>query len=314
MTDLPTNPKTSSEDILPPSAPPFRGHIEESYKNSRPDWPDPVKPAPGAPNVIVIMFDDLGFGHSSAYGGAIHMPNMERLAKEGVRYNNFHTTAMCSPTRAALLAGRNHHSVGFGAIAELSTGYPGYNAYLPRSAATLPEVLKHSGYSTLAVGKWHLAPAAHTSAAGPFDRWPLGLGFERFYGFHSGVTDQWHPMLHCDNHRIPTPRREGYHLSEDLVDQSISMLRNQQQVATGRPFFLYLALGATHTPLHAPAEYIERYRGKFDQGWDVAREESFARQLAMGIVPPGSKLPPRNPGVRPWMELSNDERRLAVRL
>lgn len=314
MTHDPSEPAPSAEDILPPPAPPFRGHIEETYKGSKPEWPEPVRARPGAPNVLVILLDDLGFGQSSAFGGPVNMPNVERLANAGLRYNNFHTTALCSPTRAALLTGRNHHSVGFASIAEMSTGFPGSNAYLPKTAATLPEVLKLSGYSTFAVGKWHLAPSAHVSAAGPFDRWPLGLGFERFYGFLPGETDHWHPMLTCDNHRIPTPRHEGYHLSEDLANQAISMLHNQQQVGTGKPFFMYLAFGAPHCPFHVASEYIERYRGKFDQGWDAVREETFARQLAMGIVPPGSKLPPRNAGVTPWAELDPDATRLFARL
>ncbi|MGH8790914.1 MAG: arylsulfatase [Cupriavidus necator] len=279
-----------------------------------PVWPEQVRAKPGAPNILIILLDDLGFGQSSAFGGPVRMPNVERLARDGVRYNNFHTTALCSPTRAGLLTGRNHHSVGFASIAEMSTGFPGANAYLPKTAATLPEVLKLSGYSTFAVGKWHLTPSAHVSAAGPFDRWPLGLGFERFYGFLPGETDHWHPMLTCDNHRIPTPRHEGYHLSEDLAEQATRMLCNQQQVVTGKPFFMYLAFGAPHCPFHVDRKYIDRYKGKFDHGWDAVREETFARQLAMGVIPPDSKLPARNPGVAPWAELDSDTQRLFARL
>jgi arylsulfatase A-like enzyme len=305
---------TTTEDILPPADPPFRGYVGETYKASKPAWPQPVRPPAGAPNVVVILMDDLGFGHTSPYGGPIQTPHMERLATSGLRYNNFHTTALCSPTRAALMTGRNHHSVGFAAIPELSTGYPNSNSYLPKSAATVAEVLKLNGYSTFAVGKWHLAPAAHTSAGGPFDRWPLGLGFERYYGFLGGSSDHWHPTLHRDNHRIPTPRREGYHLSEDLADQAIAMLRNQQQATVDKPFFLYMAFGAPHAPLHVPKPYIERYRGKFDQGWDAVREETIARQIALGIIPPGSKLPERNPGIKAWADLSSDEQRLYARL
>lgn len=303
-----------TNDILPPDDPPFRGTVAQTYKESTPAWRQPASAPAGAPNVVVIVLDDLGFGHMSAYGGPIQTPHMERLAKGGLRYNNFHTTALCSPTRAALLTGRNHHSVGFAVIPELATGYPNSSTFLPRSAATLAEVLKLNGYSTYAVGKWHLTPSAQTSAAGPFDRWPLGVGFERFYGFHGGATDHWHPTLHCDNHRIRTPRRDGYHLSEDLADQSIAMMRTQHQVGADRPFFLYLAFGAPHAPLHAPKSYIERYRGKFDQGWDAVREETFARQREMGIVPADSTLPPRNPGIRAWADLSADEQRLYARL
>lgn len=314
MTNPEHNIQNTQEDILPPADQAYRGHIAQTYKDSKPAWPVPLRPAPGAPNVIVIVLDDLGFGHSSAYGGPLHMPNLERVAASGLRYNNFHTTALCSPTRAALLTGRNHHSVGFAAIPEMATGYPGSNAYLPKTAATIAEVLKLNGYSTMAVGKWHLTPAAHTSAAGPFDRWPLGLGFERFYGFIGAVSDHWHPMLHRDNHRVPTPRKDGYHLSEDLTDQAITMLRDQQQVAASKPFFLYLAYGATHQPLQPPKKYIERYKGKFDHGWDRVREETMARQIGMGIVPSDTTLAPRNPGIKAWDDLTADERRVYARL
>ncbi len=240
-------------------------------------------------------------------------PHIGELAANGLRYTNFHTTALCSPSRAALLTGRNHHSVGFATIAEMSTGFPGYDSFLPRSAASIAEILRLNGYSTYCTGKWHLTPTAEATAAGPFDRWPLGLGFERFYGFLPGETDHWHPILTADNHRIPTPERDGYHLSEDLVDQAIRMIRDQQQVASGRPFFTYVPFGAVHCPFHAPAKYIERYRGRFDRGWDVVRRETFEAQQAMGIVPADNELPPRNPGVKPWDELSDDARRLHAR-
>ena len=300
-------------DVLPYAPTPFRGEIRDTYTEGTPDWPDPVRPPKQAPNVVVIMFDDLGFGQLSAFGGPIDAPHIGALAANGLRYTNFHTTALCSPSRAALLTGRNHHSVGFAAIAEMATGYPGYNSFLPKSAASIAEVLRLNGYSTYCTGKWHLTPTAETTAAGPFDHWPLGLGFERFYGFLPGETDQWHPILTADNHRIPTPEREGYHLSEDLVDQAIRMIRDQQQVSSGRPFFTYVPFGAVHCPFHAPAEYIERYRGRFDGGWDVVRSETFERQQALGIVPADNELPPRNPGVKPWDELSDDARRLHAR-
>ena len=304
----------SREDILPPDDPAFRGSIADTFSQSTADWPQERRAPAGAPNVLVILLDDLGFGQSGCYGGLIDTPHVDRLAAKGLRYTNFHTTGLCSPSRAALLTGRNHHSVGFAAISEMSSGFPGSHAFLPKSAATLAEVLKQNGYSTFAVGKWHLAPAQHTSAAGPFDRWPLGMGFERFYGFLPGETDHWHPMLTIDNHRTPAPHREGYHLSEDLVDQAIRMLRDQQQVATGRPFFMYLAFGAPHCPFHAPTSYIERYRGRFDLGWDRAREAIFERQKALGIVPADAVLPPRNPGIAAWDALSDDERTVYARL
>lgn len=301
-------------DVLPPEPPVFDGKIADTYAESTPDWPDPQRPPVGAPNVVVIMFDDLGFGQLRSYGGPIDAPNIAALADAGIRYNNFHTTSLCSPSRAALLTGRNHHSVGFSTIAEMASGFPGHNAFLPKSAASVAEVLRQNGYATYCVGKWHLTPTSEATAAGPFERWPLGLGFERFYGFLPGETDHWHPMLTADNHRIPTPTEGGYHLSEDLVDQSLRMIRDQQQVASGRPFFLYLPFGAVHCPFHAPESFIERYRGAFDQGWDAVRAETFERQKEMGLVPTDSDLPPRNPGVKPWADLDDDARRVYARL
>ena len=299
---------------LPYPLAPFRGVVEDRYVDSTPDWPAPVRPPNKAPNVVSILFDDLGFGQLAAFGGPCDTPNITALANNGLRYNNFHTTSLCSPSRAALLTGRNHHSVGFATIAEMAAGFPGYNAFMPKSAATIAEVLRLNGYSTYCAGKWHLTPTAEATAAGPFDRWPLGLGFERFYGFLPGETDQWHPILTADNHRIPVPERDDYHLSEDLVDQAIRMIRDQQQVASGRPFFLYLPFGAVHCPFHVPKRYIDHYRGAFDQGWDAVRRETFERQLEMGIIAPNSELPPRNPGVKPWDELDADAKLVYCRL
>ena len=300
--------------VLPPEETAFAGVIGETYRDSVPDWPRRRSPPPGAPNVVIILMDDLGFGQLSCYGGPIEAPNIAALAAGGLRYNNFHTTALCSPSRAALLTGRNHHSVGFAAISEMATGFPGSNTFLPRSACTIAEVLRQSGYSTFVSGKWHLTPTSEGTAAGPFDHWPLGLGFERFYGFLPGLSDHWHPTLTSDNHRIPTPEHDGYHLSEDIASQAISMLRDQQQVASGRPFFLYLPFGAPHCPFHVPASYIEHYSGRFDLGWDEVRQQTFDRQKALGIVPAESLLPPRDPAVQQWQALSPDERRLFARL
>ncbi len=300
--------------VLPIGATPFAGRIADTYAASTPHWPDPVRPPRTAPNVMVILFDDLGFGQLESFGGPIETPNITALANGGLRYNNFHTTSLCSPSRAALLTGRNHHSVGFAAIAEMASGFPGHNSFLPPSAATIAEVLRQNGYSTYCTGKWHLTPTAEATAAGPFGRWPLGLGFERFYGFLPGETDHWHPILTADNHRVPTPLDDGYHLTVDLVDHMIAMLRDQQQVASGRPFFAYVPFGAVHCPFHVPRSYVEAQRGRFDQGWDEVRRETFERQRAMGIIPADSDLPPRNPGVRPWDDLSNDERTVYCRL
>ena len=297
-------------------APEFKGKIGETYRDSVPDFGPamPVAAPAGAPNVILIVLDDVGYGQLSSYGGPIQTPNLDRLGAEGLRYNNFHTTALCSPSRGALLTGRNHHEIGLAAITEAATGYPGSNGSIPKSAGTIAEVLKQNGYNTIALGKWHLTPYTAYTSAGPFDHWPLGMGFEKYYGFLGGETDQWAPLLVQDNHFIDTPKRPGYHLSEDLVDHAISDIRDQQQANTGRPFFLYLALGAAHAPLHAPKAFIEKYRGKFDQGWDKVREETFERQKKMGVIPANSELPPRNPGVDAWADLNDTQRKVYTRL
>ena len=302
--------------VLPPSPPAFKGKIGFNYKDSTPDWAPalPLSAPEGAPNVLLIVLDDVGFGHLGCYGGPVETPNLDQLAARGLRYNNFHTTALCSPSRGALLTGRNHHAIGLAAITEAATGFPGNYGNIPRSAATIAETLKQNGYNTLALGKWHLAPYTAYTAAGPFDRWPLGLGFEKYYGFLGGETDQWAPLLVQDNHFIEAPTKPGYHLTEDLVNRAIADIRDQQQANTGRPFFLYLALGANHAPLHAPKEFIEKYRGKFDQGWDQAREETLARQKELGIVPPNTRLSPRDPLIKAWSDLTDLQKKVYCRL
>jgi arylsulfatase len=276
------------------------GRIGQTYNDSTPDWRPalPLQAPDGAPNILLIVLDDVGFGQLGSYGGPIETPSIDRLAAQGLRYANFHTTALCSPTRGALLTGRNHHAIGLAAITEAATGFPSNYGSIPKSAATIAEVLKQNGYNTFALGKWHLAPYTASTAAGPFDRWPLGMGFEKFYGFIGGETDQWAPLLVQDNQFIETPKRDGYHLSADLVDRAIAFIRDQQQANTGRPFFGYLALGAAHAPLHAPKEYIDRYKGRFDVGWDQVCAETFARQKQLGIIPADTELPPANPGIQ----------------
>jgi arylsulfatase A-like enzyme len=261
------------------------------------------------------VLDDVGFGQLGCYGGLgarVETPNIDRLAASGIRYNNFHTTALCSPTRACLLTGRNHHSVGMGSITECATGYPGYNGRIPHEAAMLPAILVERGFNTLAFGKWHLAPDEHLSGSGPYDRWPLGRGFERFYGFLPGETDQFRPDLWQDNQRVNPPRtpEQGYHLSADLVDRALSCLNEQKAITPDKPCFMYLAFGACHAPHQAPRSYIERYKGRFDAGWDVVREETLAKQKEMGLVPGDTELPDRNPGVKAWDTLSDRERRV----
>jgi arylsulfatase len=296
------------------SEPNARAIVGHTTAESRPHWPTPAAAPAGAPNVVYLVFDDLGFADLGCYGSEIATPHIDALAAGGLRYTNFHTTALCSPTRAALLTGRNHHSVGMGGLADWDLGYPGMRGRIAKSAGTLAEMLRLQGYNTFATGKWHLTPTFETSPAGPYDQWPLQRGFDRFYGFLEGETNQFHPELVLDNHHIEAPQREGYHLSEDIVDQSIGMIRAQQSVTPDKPFFLYLCLGAQHAPHHAPKAFIDKYVPVFEKGWDVTRTERLARQKALGIVPEKTVLPERSPGAKPWDELSGDERRFAVRL
>jgi arylsulfatase A-like enzyme len=258
-------------------------------------------------NVVIVVLDDVGFSDLGCYGSEIATPAMDQLAAEGIRYNNFHVTAMCSPTRASLLTGRNPHSVGVGIIAEWANGMPGYDGRIHASAGTLAEVLRGEGYNTMAVGKWHLAGTEEYGAAGPFSNWPLGKGFNRWYGFHGALADQYHPELYVDNHPIHFDAASGYHLSEDLVDQSIGMMRDHLVSGRDRPFFLYLALGACHWPHHAPKDFMDRYRGRYDQGWDAIRQARVQKQIKLGIVPPQTELADRNPGVQPWSEVQADD-------
>jgi arylsulfatase len=294
----------------------FKGRIGRTVEESKPWWPALPRPRAGAPNVLVILFDDLGFSHLGCYGSSIETPNIDKLAAGGLRYTNFHTTALCSPTRASLLTGRNHHSVGMRGLANWSTGFPNCTGSVSKNAGTLAEMLRPVGYSTFAVGKWHLTPMEETSVAGPFGQWPLGRGFDRFYGFLQGETDQFTPELYCDNHPIDPPRtpEEGYHLTEDLIDQATSLLRSQKSAVPEKPFFLYLAFGATHAPHQAPQSYVDKYRGRFDAGWDAVREQWFERQKALGIIPADTALAPRNPGVEPWDSLPDVQKKLALKL
>ena len=298
-----------------PSGEDFQGVIGRTFDESKPWWP-PAKGRAGAPNVVLVVLDDTGFSHFGCYGSTIDTPNLDALAAGGLRYTGFHTTALCSPTRACLLTGRNHHAVGMRAISNFDTGFPNMRGAIPRSAATLAEVLRDNGYATFAAGKWHLAPMAECSAAGPFTNWPLQKGFDRYYGFLQGETDQFFPELTHDNHFVDAPGgpEDGYHVSEDIVDRSAGMIRDLTSLVPERPFFLYLAFGAQHSPHQAPQSYLDRWRGRFDAGWDVVREQWFDRQKALGVIPPQTRLAPRNPGVKPWTELSINEQRFACRL
>lgn len=294
----------------------FPGAIGRTTDESSPAWPQPVRAVAGAPNVLFIVFDDTGFGQFGCYGSPIETPNLDALAAGGLLYSNMHTTALCSPSRSCIITGRNHHANGMAAITELATGYPGYNGQIPFENGFLSEMLLQHGYNTYMVGKWHLMPSEQESAAGPYDRWPLGRGFERFYGFLGGDTSQWYPDLVYDNHQVEPPAtpQEGYHLTEDLVERAMSFIADAKQVAPDKPFFLNLCPGATHAPHHVPKEWADRYRGRFDDGWDAYREQTFARQKQLGVVPADARLSPRDPDVPTWESLSPEARRLAARM
>jgi arylsulfatase len=295
--------------------PPFQGVIGDDWRDSTPWWAPEPRPPAGAPNVVLVVLDDVGFAQLGCYGSDIATPTIDGLAAQGVRLTNFHTTALCSPTRCCLLTGRNHHRNGLGRVADLAVGYPGYNGEVPKENGFLSEVLRDRGYATYAVGKWHLTPDDQTHMAAPRHSWPLARGFDRWYGFHGGETHQFVPALYHDNHSIQPPRSidEGYHLSADLADQAITQLADLRAVDGDRPFFLYFCTGACHSPHHAPTEWIEQYHGHFDKGWDRWRHETFERQLAAGLFPPGTAMAPRPPWVPAWDDLPEQERRVAAR-
>ncbi|MDN5893676.1 MAG: arylsulfatase [Nocardioides sp.] len=275
----------------------------------------PVRAPAGAPNVVVVLIDDMGFGASSPYGGPCEMPTAERLADEGLRYSRFHVTSLCSPTRQALLTGRNHHSVGMGVTSEMATTEPGYTGFRPPSAGTLAQTLGGNGYSTAAFGKWHQTPPVEVNPSGPFTRWPTGEGFDNFYGFMGAEMNHWYPQLFCGTTPVEPDRlpEDGYHLTEDLVDHAIDWVSTHQALTPDKPFFTYLALGATHAPFHVAPEWIEKYAGRFDAGWDAQRDATLARQKELGIVPEEADLAPWSSGIPHWDELDDAGRRVAAR-
>jgi arylsulfatase A-like enzyme len=294
----------------------FTGVVGRTADESSPAWPTVPRAPKGSPNVVFIVLDDTGFGQLQCFGSPIETPNLDALAENGLRYNNMHTTALCSPSRSCIITGRNHHSNAMACITEFSTGYPGYNGNVPFENGYLSEILVERGYSTYAVGKWHLIPADQETGAGPYNRWPLGRGFERFYGFLGGDTSQWYPDLVYDNHQVEPPKtpEEGYHLSEDLADTAIRFIADAKQVDPDKPFFLYFCPGATHAPHHVPKEWADKYVGQFDEGWDAYREQTFARQKELGIAPKDAELSRHDPDVPEWASLSPDARRLASRM
>ena len=294
----------------------FPGVIGRTADESSPAWPAPVRAPKDSPNVLFIVLDDTGFGQLGCYGSPIATPNLDRLAERGLRYNNMHTTALCSPSRSCVITGRNHHSNAMACITEAATGYPGYNGLVPFENGFLSEMLLEHGYNTYMIGKWHLIPSSQETAAGPYDRWPLGRGFERYYGFLGGDTSQWDPDLVYDNHQVEPPRsaEEGYHLTEDLADRAIQFISDAKQVDPDKPFYLHFCPGATHAPHHVAKEWADRYKGAFEDGWDAYREKVFARQKELGILPQDAELSRHDPDVPAWESLTDDQRRLYARM
>ncbi|MSR62928.1 MAG: arylsulfatase [Planctomycetes bacterium] len=297
--------------VLPRPTTEFKGKIARTAAESTPDFPQPLAAPKGAPNVLLILTDDVGFSAASTFGGPIPTPTFDMLAKAGLRYNTFHTTALCSPTRAALITGRNHHTCHTGVITEMGTGYPGYDSLMPKSCGTVGEILKQSGYNTSWYGKNHNVPDWQTSQAGPFDLWPTALGFEYFYGFIGGDTDQWHPAIFDGTKPVEAPHdAKDYHFDADMADHAIGWIRQQNSLAPDKPFFAYYAPGLCHAPHHAPKEWIAKFKGQFDQGWDKVREETLARQIAQGVVPAGTKLSARPKEIPAWDSCSADQKKL----
>lgn len=306
----------AAQDALPIPDPAFKGKIGQTYKDSTPSYPRPVKAATGSPNVLIVLLDDVGFGMAGTFGGPVPTPSLDKLAANGLKYNRFHTTALCSPTRAALLAGRNHHSVGTGVIIEMGTGYPGYTGIIPRSTALVPAILRDNGYATAMFGKWHNTPEMEISPAGPFDRWPTGLGFEYFYGFNQGEADQYHPTLYRNTTPVAPPKtpEQGYHFTEDMTDEAIAWTNNVRAADRDKPWFVYFSTGAVHAPHQVPKEWREKFTGRFDYGWDKQREMTFAKQTGMGIIPPDAKLTPRPKEIPAWDKQSADAKKVYERL
>ncbi len=296
----------------------FPGLVGRTWEDSEPAFPMPRSAPDGAPNVLYVIIDDIGFGWVEPFGGMIRTPNISRLAENGLRYTNFTTTALCSPTRSCLVTGRNHHSVGMAAITEMATGFPGYNARQPQDKAGIPAMLHQHGYTSFCVGKWHNTPSEETSLAGPYDRWPVGdvFGFDRFYGFLGGDCDQWHPKLFCDREPVDTAggADNGYHLSQDLVDRTISWVTQHKSLAPDKPWLTWLAFGAMHAPHHIWGEWADRYKGAFDMGWDTYREQTLARQKELGILPEHTELTPMLEGVQRWDEMPAETQRLFARM
>jgi len=294
-----------------PIQPPVRAPITEmDARNATKPERHEVKAPEGAPNVVIVLIDDIGFGATAPFGGAIETPALQLLAEEGLRFNRFHTTALCSPTRASLLSGRNHHRVNVGSVMEIATGFPGNEGIRPDNAKYFAETLRHNGYSTAAFGKWHETATWEVSVSGPYFRWPTNSGFDKFYGFIGGETNQWDPVIFDGVTKVAKKDDEDYHFTTDMTDEAVKWVKFQQAMTPDKPFFIYYAPGATHAPHHAPKEWIEKYKGKFDDGWDQLREETFARQKELGIIPANARLAPMPEDIKAWNDLSDDEKAL----
>ncbi|MFT6015065.1 MAG: arylsulfatase A-like enzyme, partial [Candidatus Azotimanducaceae bacterium] len=301
-------------DIPRPSAP-FTGKAERLYESSDPRRLKLDKAAKGSPNVLLVMLDDVGFGTCSTFGGPIPTPGVDKVAAAGLSYNQFHTTALCSPTRASLLTGRNHHSVHMGGITEIANSFPAYDSAMPPETATIAEILKSNGYSTGCFGKWHLTPSWEQNPAGPFDRWPTGLGFERFYGIIGAEASHYEPPVYDQTTPIePHLGKDDYHLTEDLADKAIEWIARQKAAAPDKPFFCYFAPAAVHAPHHVAPQWSDPFKGKFDKGWDVLREEIYQKQLELGVIPEGTKLTERAEQVPSWDEYPDRYKPVAARL
>lgn len=316
------NQEKSTENVkentsaIPFADPEFKGTIAPSADDSKADFPMPLKAADGAPNVLIILLDDVGFGMAGTFGGPVPTPNFDKLAQGGLRYNQFHTTALCSPTRGALLAGRNHHTISTGVIIEMGTGFPGYTGIIPRSTGLVAQTLRDNGFATSMFGKWHNTPEPDISPGGPFDRWPTGLGFDYFYGFNQGETHQYYPTLYRNTVMVKPPKtpEQGYHFTADMTDETMKWIGNINAATPDKPWFVYYSTGAVHAPHHAPKAWRDKYKGKFDYGWDKQRELTHAKQLEMGIIPQGTKLTARPNEIPSWDSQSAEAKKVYTRL
>lgn len=314
--DAKAQPVAADGTQLPKPDPAFKGKVADTYKDSTPDYPQPVKAPKGAPNVLLVLLDDVGFGMCSTFGGPVPTPHLDKLAKNGLTYNRFHTTALCSPTRAALLTGRNHHSCGTGVIIEMGTGYPGYTGIIPQNTSVVAQTLRDNGYATAMFGKAHNTPEPQIGPAGPFNNWPTGQGFEYFYGFNQGETNQFYPTLYRNTNPVAQPKtpEQGYHFLADMTDEAIAWTSNVRAANSAKPWFNYFSTSGVHAPHQPPKEYRDKYKGKFDYGWDRQRELTHARQLEMGIIPKGTRLTPRDQNIPSWDTRSEDEKKVYTRL